>query len=104
MKLKQRVLRSFLQKIKIRSSDQCWEWQGRKNEGGYGKFTVRHEPGSRTEWLVHRLMWALENGTIPGGLVVRHMCNNRKCVNPLHLEIGTHSQNAQDRERAKRGR
>ena len=45
----------------------------------------------------HRLAWALHNGEDPAGRVVRHRCNNPSCVNPEHLEIGTHADNMHDK-------
>lgn len=45
----------------------------------------------------HRLAWALHNGMDPTGLVVRHSCDNTRCVNPDHLSIGTDQDNADDK-------
>lgn len=50
----------------------------------------------------HRLSWALVNGDIPSGLVVRHRCDNPPCCNPAHLELGTDAENEADK--ARRGR
>lgn len=53
-------------------------------------------------WLAHRLSYLAFNGDIPEGLVVRHKCDNKCCVNPEHLEVGTQKDNVQDA--IKRGR
>lgn len=58
----------------------CWEWLARISSEGYG--TLRHE-------YVHRLAYAHANGPIPDGLQIDHLCRNRKCFNPDHLEAVT---------------
>jgi len=78
----------------------CWEWPKARHAGGYG--WIRRE--GRSE-VAHRHAVALD-GRDPAGWVVRHSCNNPPCVNPDHLLLGTHADNAQDREdagRTKRG-
>lgn len=70
--------------------DSCWEWQGRTNFG-YGIVMIR---GRNVR--AHRLAFELTNGPIPDGLMVRHKCDNRRCVNPAHLELGTHQDNMND--------
>lgn len=47
----------------------------------------------------HRVAWELYRGPIPEGLVVRHKCSTRRCVNPEHLELGTHAENMRDKLR-----
>lgn len=76
---------------------QCWEWRGTKPDGRYGHFSV----GGKAI-KAHRWIYALLNGEIADDLVVRHKCDNPACVNPGHLEIGTHADNAQDK--VERGR
>jgi hypothetical protein len=69
----------------------CLEWQAGRCYDGYGQ--VRN--GTRT-LRAHRVAYELACGPIPAGLLVRHKCDNPICVNPEHLEPGTHADNARD--------
>ena len=71
---------------------ECWEWQGATHESGYGILTVA---GGKTK-STHRLAYELHYGDIPEGLMVLHKCNNRICINPDHLYVGTHNDNMND--------
>jgi len=76
----------------------CWEWTGRLNPSGYGDY------GSRSRHMfAHRLSWTISNGNIPDGFQILHSCDNRICVNPMHLFLGTNYDNVLDRERKGRG-
>lgn len=67
---------------KVDASGECWEWLAGKDIHGYGKFGPR--PG--TSVGAHRMAYYLMVGDIPEGMQLDHLCRNRACVNPAHLE------------------
>lgn len=67
---------------------ECLVWTGTKNPIGYGGFQV---DGKRR--LAHRVAYQLTKGEIPTGLEIDHLCRNKSCVNPEHLEVVTRSVN-----------
>jgi hypothetical protein len=77
--------------------DGCWEWTAGRLPNGYGKIWVDGISDG-----AHRVSWALAHGPIRDGLFVLHTCDNRPCVNPAHLYLGTQSDNIRDMDR--RGR
>lgn len=90
----------FAEKIRLRfenkfqkgSKEECWEWQGAKTTEGYGLFW----PERRTTWTAHRYMFVLEIEDIPSGYQVHHVCYNKGCVNPFHLQLLSPKENTQD--------
>lgn len=62
----------------------CWVWFGTRNRKGYGCLSYQ-----RKYYAAHRLSYELEKGKIPQGLQIDHLCKNKSCVNPTHLEAVT---------------
>lgn len=70
----------FCQRVKIIKNG-CWEWQGYISKNGYGQFPVRGATKN-----AHRVMWELMGNIVDPKLQLDHLCRNRSCVNPIHLE------------------
>lgn len=70
--------------------DRCWEWRG-PTMSGYGYLTQDGETV-----LAHRALYRMAYGPIPDDLLVRHKCDNRLCVNPRHLLLGSTIDNVRD--------
>lgn len=75
---------------KVKKTRTCWEWTAKKVYG-YGYLGLNGK-----SIRAHRFSWELANGKIPPELFVLHKCDNRKCVKPSHLFLGTQKDNIQD--------
>lgn len=72
----------------VEKEDGCWEWSGKVMTNGYARIYVNGR-----DQLVHRVMYERVVGPIPDGLVIDHLCRNKRCVRPLHLETVTIAEN-----------
>lgn len=81
----------FLNNIERIPFHPCWEWVGLKFNSGYGRF---YEMG--ITYPAHRYSFMLYKGLIPEGKVIMHSCDNKGCVNPAHLTVGTCLDNTRD--------
>ena len=88
--MRQSTIERFVEKIEVNPENGCWEWQG-KLLNGYGNFYI----GNGKAVPAHRIAYNYFKGIIPDGLEPDHLCRNRKCVNPDHLEAVTHKINCQ---------
>lgn len=79
----------FWAKVDVGHPLGCWEWRGQKTLTGYGSFPLERGRGI----MAHRFAYQQLVGEIPEGLELDHLCRNRGCVNPDHLEPVTHLEN-----------
>ncbi len=88
------LLQRFWSKVDRSVSGGCWQWIAARDGQGYGAFSL----GSRSDGtdrigLAHRIAFEFKHGKIPVGLQIDHLCRNRSCVNPAHMETVTSREN-----------
>ncbi len=75
----------------VKKIGKCWIWTGSCTRDGYGQFSVKFK-----KIAAHRMSYQIYNGDIPEKMCILHSCDNKKCVNPNHLRIGTKKDNRND--------
>lgn len=73
------------------TSSGCWEYEGGRDQYGYGIFAV-----GRRRLGAHKVSYVIHKGDVPAGMVVMHSCDNPGCINPDHLSLGTQKDNIRD--------
>lgn len=75
-------------RAKIVCSAGCWLWRGWNSGNGFGKLKIKGKA-----WMAHRAVWNFFGLPLPRGRVLDHLCRNRACCNPAHLELVTVREN-----------
>jgi hypothetical protein len=88
MKFSPDLLNRYQDRLIMEPGNGCWNWTGQKVNWGYGVVTI-----ARRKYAVHRVFYEIFVGPIPDGMMVDHMCRNRLCQNPDHMQVVTPREN-----------
>lgn len=93
--MKKKLLDRFNSRVYKNGLSGCWEWMGEIQRHGYGRLAITPSSkldGQRSQ-LAHRVSYEIFKGPIENGMEIDHLCRNRSCVNPDHLEIVSRKEN-----------
>jgi|ERR1700734_436300 len=90
---KKEIKSKYLGRVKAheKADDVCWNWTKGINNHGYGNMWIEGKTRA-----AHRVSYEIYKGEIPKGMVILHSCDNKRCINPNHLSVGTFKENTHD--------
>jgi len=91
--MRQPIKERLIRYTQIDSNTGCWNWSGYRDRDGYGNINIGRSPHQ-----AHRVSYSEYKGSFDESLQVRHICDNPSCINPEHLELGTHRDNMRDKK------